>query len=104
MVLYCSKQLETTIHQFCEKPLHITFKTVVCCFLECFDNVGWVTERTSGPQTEGNQLTQQVHPENSHQSTAGWWSVVHSVSCNAITAATANNTTSITCGQENWNT
>ena len=24
--LYCSKQLETTFHQFCEKPLHITFK------------------------------------------------------------------------------
>jgi len=23
--LYCSKQLETTFHQFCEKPLHITF-------------------------------------------------------------------------------
>jgi len=23
--LYCSKQLETTLHQFCEKPLHITF-------------------------------------------------------------------------------
>jgi len=26
MGLYCSKQLETTFHQFCEKPLHITFK------------------------------------------------------------------------------
>jgi len=26
MDLYCSKQLETTFHQFCEKPLHITFK------------------------------------------------------------------------------
>jgi len=24
--LYCSKQLETAFHQFCEKPLHITFK------------------------------------------------------------------------------
>jgi len=24
--LYCSKQLETTFHQFCEKQLHITFK------------------------------------------------------------------------------
>ena len=24
--LHCSKQLETTFHQFCEKPLHITFK------------------------------------------------------------------------------
>jgi len=24
--LYCSKQLETTFHQFCEKPLHMTFK------------------------------------------------------------------------------
>jgi len=24
--LYRSKQLETTFHQFCEKPLHITFK------------------------------------------------------------------------------
>jgi len=24
--LYCCKQLETTFHQFCEKPLHITFK------------------------------------------------------------------------------
>jgi len=24
--LYCNKQLETTFHQFCEKPLHITFK------------------------------------------------------------------------------
>jgi len=24
--LYCSKQLETTFHQFCEKPLHITVK------------------------------------------------------------------------------
>jgi len=23
--LYCSKLLETTVHQFCEKPLHITF-------------------------------------------------------------------------------
>jgi len=26
MGLYCSKQLETTFHQFCEKQLHITFK------------------------------------------------------------------------------
>jgi len=26
--LYCSKQLETTFHQFCEKPLHVTFKSV----------------------------------------------------------------------------
>jgi len=26
MGLYCIKQLETTFHQFCEKPLHITFK------------------------------------------------------------------------------
>jgi len=25
MGLYCSKQLETTFYQFCEKPLHITF-------------------------------------------------------------------------------
>jgi len=24
--LYCSKQLETTSNQFCEKPLHITCK------------------------------------------------------------------------------
>jgi len=24
--LYYSKQLESTFHQFCEKPLHITFK------------------------------------------------------------------------------
>jgi len=24
--LYCSKQLETTFHQFCEKPLQITFE------------------------------------------------------------------------------
>ena len=24
--LYCSKQLETTFHQFCQKPLHITFR------------------------------------------------------------------------------
>jgi len=27
--LYYSKQLETTFHQFCEKPLHITFKLAV---------------------------------------------------------------------------
>jgi len=27
MGLYCIKQLETTFRQFCEKPLHITFKT-----------------------------------------------------------------------------
>jgi len=27
--LYCSEQLETTFHQFCEKPLHITFKRPV---------------------------------------------------------------------------
>ena len=29
MGLYCSKQLDTTdtFHQFCEKPLYITFKT-----------------------------------------------------------------------------
>jgi len=26
MGLYCSKQLETSFHQFCEKLLHITFK------------------------------------------------------------------------------
>jgi len=26
MSLYCSKQLETTFRQFCEKTLHITFK------------------------------------------------------------------------------
>jgi len=24
--LYCSKLLETVVHQFCDKPLHITFK------------------------------------------------------------------------------
>jgi len=28
MRLYCNKQLETTFHQFCEKPLHITFESV----------------------------------------------------------------------------
>ena len=37
--LYCSKQLETTFHQFCEKPLHITFKGTCLfqrssCFLQ----------------------------------------------------------------------
>jgi len=26
MGLYCSKQLATNFHQFCEKPMHITFK------------------------------------------------------------------------------
>jgi len=26
--LYCSKQLETTFHQFCDKPLHIIFKVI----------------------------------------------------------------------------
>jgi len=26
MHLYCSKQIEITFHQFCEKLLHITFK------------------------------------------------------------------------------
>jgi len=25
----CSKQLETTFHQFCEEPLHIAFKTLI---------------------------------------------------------------------------
>jgi len=29
MRLYCNKQLETTFHQFCEKPLHITFKATI---------------------------------------------------------------------------
>jgi len=32
--LYCSKQLETTFHQFCEKPLHITFKLQAIIFFE----------------------------------------------------------------------
>jgi len=35
MHLYCNKQLETTFHQFCEKPLHITFNSnssnISCC-------------------------------------------------------------------------
>jgi len=26
--LYCNKLLETAVHQFCEKPLHITFNTI----------------------------------------------------------------------------
>jgi len=29
MGLYCSKQLETTFYEFCEIPLHITFKTLI---------------------------------------------------------------------------
>jgi len=26
---YCHKQLETTFHQFCEKPLHITSEALL---------------------------------------------------------------------------
>jgi len=33
--LYCSKQLETTFHQFCEKPLHITFNSHFLHILQC---------------------------------------------------------------------
>jgi len=33
MHLYCNKQLETTVHQFCEKPLHITFNSINQCTL-----------------------------------------------------------------------
>jgi len=45
--LYCSKQLETTFCQFCEKPLHISFayhiakQQIGVCFAAFFvDNLG----------------------------------------------------------------
>jgi len=60
MGLYCSKQLETTIHQFCEKPYHITFNTVHLKLCKWQQNVGtlWHSEHQ---QVESSRQRQSEH-------------------------------------------